>query len=527
MRKALLLSLGLVAVPALACSGSGFSGNALPAGPDDDASVSTEPTGDGGAGTGDASTLTCKGARADCNKRANDGCEVDTSSNPKHCGACGKTCSGGQVCASGKCSASCPTGLDNCGGACVDVQASAEHCGGCGKACATSANATAVCSAAKCGLECIAGFTPCAAGCCSGPTPPPLQTGPTLSAGGNHTCAVTASAGLKCWGSNGSGKLGDNTLTDRKAAVQVSGLTANVVAVGAGNIHTCALLSTGEARCWGGNGEGQLGTGDNLGSKIPQTVSTLGTGALALAVGRDHSCAIATGGVVKCWGVNDHGQLGDGTTNSSSAPLTVSLPRAAVAIACGSSHSCALLDDASISCWGANDAGQLGDASVDERLTPVVVAGAPAGILTITAGISHTCSRTTSSIHCWGDNASGQLGDATTTSRLAPTEVPGLVGATQVEAGTYHTCAVDGASGVECWGLGSSGQLGDGVAASSSEPVKVSLAGLPISEVAAGSSHTCARVAAGPVRCWGSNSRGQLGNNSLTGSASPVSVFGM
>jgi alpha-tubulin suppressor-like RCC1 family protein len=517
-----------------ACSGSGFDGGfpaqnsatededaASPSGVD----ASVTPGKDGGP-----SAANCKGTRVDCNKLASDGCEVDTASSPKNCGACGHACASGQVCAKGACVATCPSPLVDCGGACVDTTISIDHCGGCGKPCTAGPNATPLCESSSCTSQCNAGYEACSTGCCEkiSPPPPPLQPGASIASGANHSCAITSAGGLKCWGGNTNGKLGDGTAVDRKAPVKVTGLSSGVKAVGTGNNHTCAMLSTGEVRCFGSNNEGQLGNGNNTASKTAVTVSGLSSSAIALAVGRDHACVIVTGGDVKCWGANDGGQLGDGTHGSADTPLTVaSIGRPAVALAAGSSHTCALLDDASVVCWGANDSGQLGDGTNDDRSAPTTVDGLPSGVTALSAGLAHTCALAGGKVYCWGANDLGQLGDGTDTGSTSPVAVDGLDSAAQLDTGASHTCVVDSGGMVSCWGAGASGQLGDGINASSTTLVQVdSLSAITIVEVAGGGTHTCARTQGANVKCWGANTRGQLGNGTLISSPVPVAVSG-
>lgn len=525
-------SLGAVALALgfSACSGAGFAGRLSAeatddAGTTDDASAEDAASADDGGGS-----LTCKGTRADCNKKSSDGCEVDTASNPKNCGSCGHACSGSQVCSNGKCESQCPAQLTTCGGACVDVTISVEHCGGCNKPCTAPTNATATCDNSQCGYECNGGYEACSTGCCEKqqpPPPPPIQPGGAVAAGGNHTCAITSTGALKCWGSNGSGKLGDNSMNDHYKATLVQTLTSGVVAVGCGDVHTCALLTGGEVRCWGGNTFGQLGTGDNTLSKVPTSVSGLSSGALAVSVGKDFACAIVTGGAVKCWGANDRGQLGDGTNDNANVPVQVNgLAHSAVALAAGTAHACALLDDASIACWGANDAGQLGDGTTDDSNQAVAVASAPANAVALASGFSHTCARTsTNEVFCWGSGASGQLGNGGNAESHSPVQVTSLSNAAALDNGSFHTCIVDTQGGMACWGQNSSGQVGDGTTTARNVPTAViNLTPAVMTDVAGGSAHTCAKTQGGNIKCWGANSRGQLGNGTNTSSATPVNV---
>src|SRR5436309_505503 len=197
-----------------------------------------------------------------------------------------------------------------------------------------------------------------------------------IEAGWHHTCALTTAGGVNCWGNNHDGQLGDGTEIDRKTPVDVVGLTSGVKAIAAGWRHTCALTTGGGVKCWGNNHDGQLGDGTGIDRNTPVDVAGLTSGVAAITAGWRHTCVLTTGGGVKCWGKNHDGQVGDGTAIN--------------------------------------------------RRTPADVVGLTSGIKTITAGGQHTCALNPKYVQCWGDNEDGQLGDGTTADTLAAREEVGL-----------------------------------------------------------------------------------------------------
>jgi alpha-tubulin suppressor-like RCC1 family protein len=275
----------------------------------------------------------------------------------------------------------------------------------------------------------------------------------TLTRGARHGCVLSTGDGVKCWGYNYYGQLGDGTNANRSAAVDVSGLDGGVGAVSAGAFHTCALTSDGGVECWGDNSRGQLGDGRTHERWSPAGVSGLANGAIAVAGGDSHGCAVLRGGGVKCWGDNQYGQLGDGTTHWRLTPVDVrGLSGGATALALGHRQSCALLTGGAVQCWGGNEFGQVGDGTTRRRLAAVGVSGLAAGVIAIAAGDSHTCALLrVGSMKCWGYNDWGQLGDGTQLNRLRPVGVSGMVsGVSAIAAGAFHTCARTRTGNAKC-----------------------------------------------------------------------------
>ena len=334
----------------------------------------------------------------------------------------------------------------------------------------------------------------------------------SVVAGTDHTCAVTTGGGAKCWGSNHDGELGDGTHTKRYSPVDVVGLTSGVASVAAADNDSCAVTTSGGAKCWGRNTEGQLGDGTLTSRTTPVNVVGLTSGVAAITVGSTHTCALTTSGGVKCWGDNFVGELGDGTHTNHSTPVdVVGLSSGVTAVEAGAYHTCALTTGGGVKCWGVNFAGQLGDGSDTDSASPVDVVGLSSGVASISVGGAHSCALTTGGgIKCWGINFAGQLGDGTLTNHDTPVPVFGFTsGAAAISAGDDHTCALTTTSGVRCWGGNDYGQLGDGSTIDRATPVDVLG---PVSAVTSGAKHSCALLPDSTIQCWGYNLVGQLGD---------------
>jgi alpha-tubulin suppressor-like RCC1 family protein len=297
-------------------------------------------------------------------------------------------------------------------------------------------------------------------------------------AGSEHTCTVLVAGGVKCWGANASGQLGDGTNVNRNTPVDVSGLSEGVAVIAAGAEHTCALTGGGAMGCWGANFSGQLGDGTNVNRNTPVKVSGLSEGVTAIAAGSEHTCAVVAGGV-KCWGPNSSGQLGDGTNVDRNTPVNVvGLSGDVTAIAAGAEHTCALTSGGAMRCWGANYSGQLGDGTNVNRNMPVNVSGLWWGVTEIAAGSEHTCAVVAGGVRCWGANFSGQLGDGTNVNRNTPVNVSGPSGdVVAIAPGSEHTCMLTTGGAMACWGANASGQLGIGTNEKKNTPANVP--GLP------------------------------------------------
>jgi len=345
-----------------------------------------------------------------------------------------------------------------------------------------------------------------------------------------QTCALTSNGGAKCWGANASGQIGDGTTLQRLSQVPVSGLSSGVVLISTGAEHTCSLTVGGGVKCSGRNADGELGDGTITQRNVPVDVNGLTSNVIHIGAGQHHTCAVTSGGAVRCWGWNVVGQLGDNTTASSSTPVNVlNLASNVTQVRGGGFHSCALTTDGGVKCWGWNFAGQLGNGTTSTSLVPVDVSGLPIGVVQISAGGDHSCAVTTGGgLKCWGLNGDGQLGDGTTTTRTTPVDVNGLTsGVTQVATGTFHTCALTIAGGVKCWGNNGSGRLGDGTSTPRTVPTNVTGLASGVAQIYAGSGHTCALMTNGGMKCWGFNTNGSVGDGTNVNKSTPVDVSGL
>ena len=378
----------------------------------------------------------------------------------------------------------------------------------------------------------------------------PLEAGNlTMYASWRNTCAIRNDGDLYCWGRNGNGQLGIGSMGNshwKDRPTKTNNLGSDAISVSLGEQHTCAVLDTGVLKCWGRNNHGQIGVGSGGDKDTPQTVN-VGSGRTTTSVylGYHHTCAILDDQSVKCWGRNQDGELGVGSTTSSfntpQAINTLGTNRHAISLALGQGFTCALLDDGSIKCWGQDNFGQRGDGGgigSDIRSPPSSAISLPAGrtATQISAGEFHVCALLDdASVVCWGKNSEGQLGDGTTTQRTAPVTTSSFGSghsASFISAGYDHTCALLTDGGVRCWGSNNNGQLGDGTSTDRLSPPSSDInlgSGYTAIGVSAGGGHTCAMLQDGDMKCWGARGGGQLGDDSNFASGdqlTPVFVQG-
>ena len=371
----------------------------------------------------------------------------------------------------------------------------------------------------------------------------------SVVSGWNHTCALSTKGDVYCWGRNTFGSLGqgnvvqigDDELPNVLPPVDIGAPALSLVA---GEFHTCALLEAGKVRCWGRSNVGQLGLastntiGDN---EQPWSVSNVPIGGtvLSLAAGRNHTCALLTGGKVRCWGGGASGELGYGNINNigdNETPASagdVMVGGAVKQLAAGESFTCALLDDGKIRCWGLGTSGTLGQGNVlnigdDELPSSVVPVPLGQNAKYIAAGRRHVCViASDDNVHCWGLGSNGQLGYGNTAS-VGDNETPSVVGFVSLLGATpvsmalnfASTCVMLDSGKVRCWGNNTYGQLGQGdiVQIGDTEApntIPIIDVGVTATQISANYYQTCARGQDYSVRCWGRSDFGQLGYGDL------------
>ncbi len=307
--------------------------------------------------------------------------------------------------------------------------------------------------------------------------------------GGSHTCAVMSDMTMRCWGRNNTGQLGINSTTNRSVPETV--LINSVTEADAGNHHTCARKNDGTIWCWGSNVYGQLGDNTTSNKSVPAQVSGITTG-FRLGLGGSHSCAILANDKAHCWGRNNAGQLGDNTTTTRLVPVAVTTTLSFEFIKGGILHTCAKTkttagNTSHVHCWGGNEYGQLGDGTTTQRLTPVSVNysfGINNNARALSVGNYHGCMLVTSALglYCWGRNQNGQVGASYPTNQVSPLLITTSTSAYRLDSlglNGDHSCAVQSSSShnnkerVICWGDNQYGQVGDGTQTMAQTPVIV------------------------------------------------------
>jgi len=320
--------------------------------------------------------------------------------------------------------------------------------------------------------------------------------------------------------------------TSAPLSVVVSNRSAS--AISAGGFHSCALVG-GQVECWGYNNYGQVGDGTTTQRNNPVLLANP-TNVTQLSAGKYHTCALRSNGTVYCWGQNTYGQIGDGTNTNRHSPTQVRLNAGtyltdAVQVSSGGGHTCAIRSNGTVWCWGYNPFGQLGNNSITSTTYPVQASGIN-NAAWVAAGHNHSCALLSdNTVWCWGYNAYGEVGDGSTLNRTTPRQVVGpggsgyLTGVTGLSSGRFHSCALLSDGSAYCWGDNDNGELGDGTTTSSSIPVRAGEISTAVT-VNAGEYHSCVSLQDGTAQCWGAAAFGQVGDGTTADATSPVTVIG-
>lgn len=355
----------------------------------------------------------------------------------------------------------------------------------------------------------------------------------TVDAGDFFTCGVTTAGPTVCWGTNKFNQLGRGTAQDSSRIPAAVATSATFVQINVGVDHSCGLDRSGNAYCWGiaasglGTGVTSCLTGGRACGAVPTRVETTVTFS-AISAGAGHTCGLDTGGFGWCWGGNAEGELGTGggtgcgfpgSFTCQPTPVPVSGQRRFVSISAGSRHTCAITDTRDGYCWGYGRAGQLGTGAFQNSNVPVPVTGGLkfASIVAAPEGDT-TCGLTGDGVaYCWGIpiNA-GSLKEAT----AVPTAVAGGVRFKQLSLGGMHACGIATTGGAYCWGDNYLSTIGE---ASRDEPAPVA-SSLNLTSISTSFSHTCGLDGMGEVYCWGDGSSGELGSGADRPTKTPVRV---
>lgn len=361
------------------------------------------------------------------------------------------------------------------------------------------------------------------------PTEVPLTDVAEFALGGGFSCARLTNGGVRCWGDNTVGQLGDGTQNPSLTPVVVQGLT-DAVSLSAGWSYVCALRANGSVWCWGNNFAGQLGRGSTSStpSLTPGAVLSI-TNATHVATGDSHACASLDGGALTCWGANGSYQTGQTTSTYRPTPTVVSTLSNVVDVSAGFGTTCARKSDGTVWCFGAMGRGRLGSgdmSSFGQTATPQQVSGLPDAV-EVRVGHEHSCARRSGgSVVCWGGNDVGQLGTGDNVTGFVATPTLRLTDTRALAIGSTadFSCALRANGDAECWGFNWGGQLGGGFAGRVAEPALVNVNNA--TALAAGADSACA-VSNGEVWCWGDNDFGQLGDGTRTARFGPVKVLGV
>lgn len=443
--------------------------------------------------------------------RCGDRCLPDSS--PASCGtsceACPMPWNGASTCDGLMCGVSCNPGYHRCGSECLS-DTSPQSCGASCSPCFAPENGRATCDGFNCGIECNAGYARCGSSCV-----------PEEATRCGATCRTCPTTGLPA-NARAACSQGECTFECETGFLKKDGACHRPEKIAAGGSSSCALLSGGRVKCWSND----------------VAIST--TGWSQISVGDGHACALRSGALV-CWGGDSYGQLGDGasTPANGSTPVSPTGMTSGVAqVSAGGQHTCAVTTAGSLKCWGRGLWGRLGNGSETGSNTPVTIY--PTGVQQVAAGGDHTCALLTNgTVQCWGYNHYGQVGVKPENTRdcgtgffdpycrSTPETVPNLTNVVAIGAGTNHTCALVQGGQLKCWGNNVRGQLGvwPGTSPCSNDRCdKPFNARTNVASFALGEQATCIITTGGALECFGFNHEGQMATGS-TGQWTVNTIF--
>lgn len=287
--------------------------------------------------------------------------------------------------------------------------------------------------------------------------------------------------------------------------------------------HACGLTDAGQAYCWGRNDAGEIGDGTTDPRPEPAAVAG-GHTFVSLSAGHNRTCGVTPENALYCWGQNGFGELGDGTVNAPKAePTRVQGDVRFESVAVGSHHVCALSTEGRAYCWGRGAGGVLGDGATENRTAPTPV-DTELRFAQIAAGLDHTCALTDAGeAYCWGKNDAGELGDGTHDDATTPRQVAGALAFDEIDVGHHRSCALADDGSAYCWGHNTLGTLGDGTSEVRLEPTAVA-GEHTFTWLSSGTQHSCGVTDTGAALCWGHNGFGQVGEAGPTTRSAPARV---
>lgn len=342
----------------------------------------------------------------------------------------------------------------------------------------------------------------------------PAGATPMVAVGTNHACAITATGLVKCWGLNGNYQLGDGISWNYGISTTMA---TGAKQIGISSTATCAAMADLTMKCWGTDAYGHFGLGGASTATTPTTIAGV-TGLTKVALGLAHGCGIFSGGSVKCWGQDSRsaGAIGDGTASAvSKVPSQVTgITSGATAISVGDNFACAVVSGG-VKCWGFGANGQLGNNGTANSTTPVQTIPSSSGVVEITSGTVNSCAvYNTGVMKCWGAGWSGQNATTSPLSYNVPTATSGTQNYAKADLGVNNGCGLTTGGGVKCWGPNTGWMLGNNTSTLSYVPTSVTGIASGATQVSVGEKFACAQLATGSVKCWG--------NNEWTGGLSPT-----